>query len=527
MKRSQLSLLVALALGVSATTVSGGAFAQSTGDMKAQIDALQHQLEVLKQRLDNQEAKQAQMPAQAASPAGVAGHDFLERKKGDNMTLLTHGGEVTLYGKLDLSVDSTTKGIGGMVNPNGGDSPVGDMGWMPAISTNISYIGLKGFQTIGGEPYNFVWQLETQIDVSATSGSAMSTSNQSDTVKGALTSRNSFVGLAGDFGAIKIGKTDAPYKNSTGRMNAFSGMLGDYSVIMGNSGGDNRVEFGTRMDHAIWYESPNWSGFKLNALFAPGQNRATDSSNVASGESDCTGGNIPGSGGIPPTCSDGSFSDALSASLAYTAGPLYLTAAYEAHRKVNRSSDISTLVDNATPAPDSYGPADVADETAAKIGAQYKFPTKTTVSAIYENMKRNVPSFLSYQNERQRSGTWLALSQAFSGGNSLHFGWAHAGKTPGDPGQHNTLITANPNNTANMYTIAAIHQVDKNMSYYANYATTVNTSETHYDLGAGGHGITTDCHDASGGIGSGPLANPHCWAGGKLQGVSLGMNYKF
>ena len=66
---------------------------------------------------------------------------------------------------------------------------------------------------------------------------------------------------------------------------------------MGNTGGDNRVEFGGRLDHSIWYESPTIGGFQLNALFAPGQNRATDSDNIAAGEADCTGGNDPTSGG--------------------------------------------------------------------------------------------------------------------------------------------------------------------------------------------------------------------------------------
>src|ERR1700676_5028741 len=127
-------------------------------------------------------------------------------------------------------------------------------------------------------------------------------------------------------------------------MNPFYGMIGDYQVIMGNTGGDNRVEFGTRLDHSIWYESPNWRGLVLNALYSPGQNRASNSDNIASGESDCTGCNVPGSGGIVPvTCSDGSFSDAVSASLSYTHGPLFLTAAYERHMKVNRSSDITGI----------------------------------------------------------------------------------------------------------------------------------------------------------------------------------------
>src|SRR5262249_30743156 len=155
-----------------------------------------------------------------------------------------------------------------------------------------------------------------------------------------------FIGLSSeDWGSMYIGKTDAPYKLSTNRMNPFSGMIGDYQVIMGNSGGDNRVEFGTRLDHSIWYESPKFAGFTFNALWSPGQNRSSSSDNIASGESDCTGGNIPGSGGTglvgvaPVRCNDGAFSDAFSADIVYSQGPFYAIAAYERHMKVNRSSD--------------------------------------------------------------------------------------------------------------------------------------------------------------------------------------------
>jgi hypothetical protein len=88
-----------------------------------------------------------------------------------------------------------------------------------------------------------------------------------------------------DFGAFKIGKTDAQYKTSTARMNPFSGVLGDYSVVMDNTGGDNRVEFGTRLDHAIWYESPRMSGVTVNALVSPGQNREDDNSLISASES--------------------------------------------------------------------------------------------------------------------------------------------------------------------------------------------------------------------------------------------------
>jgi hypothetical protein len=64
---------------------------------------------------------------------------------------------------------------------------------------------------------------------------------------------------------------------------------------------------------------------------------------------------------------------------------------------------------------------------------------------------------------------------------------------------------------------------------YANVAETVNSTFAHYDLGAGGHGIKTDCHDAGGLIpaSGGESSSPNCWAGTTIQGVTVGMRYKF
>ncbi|RXZ38676.1 porin [Oxalobacteraceae bacterium CAVE-383] len=525
MKKKVTTGACALIFGVSGIAASGGAAAQSASqDMKQQIDALQKQVEALRSDLVRISEQQNATAAQAASAsaavaAAPAHHDFLERKEGDGLTLLTRGGEVTLYGNVDLSVDDTTKGISNKVAPDG-SRPAGNNGYLPAVSSNNSYVGLRGFQALGGFPAKFVYQFETQIDVSATSGTGATNSNTSNAVKGGLTSRNTFVGLANPtYGAFKVGKTDAPYKTSTASMNPFSGMLGDYAVIMGNTGGDNRVEFGTRLDHAIWYESPSFHGVSVNALVSPGQNRADDNSNIASGESDCSGGNMPGSGGTPAACNDGSYGTAYSTSVSYRSGPLLLTTAYELHKGVNRSSDLG-----------AFDPNDIANESAAKIGAQYAFSSGTTVSAIYESMRRDVPQSLAFQNERQRTGTWLAVSQAIGQNDNVAFGWAHAGQAPGDPGQHNTTGGAGSPNSANMYTLAWKHQVDKQFSLYADYALTVNGASSHYDLGAGGRGVTTDCHDASNPDTSGfdPNGNgPHCWAGGRLQGASVGMKYTF
>ena len=43
---------------------------------------------------------------------------------------------------------------------------------------------------------------------------------------------------------------------------------------MGNTGGDLRAEFDGRIPHAIFYDSPKWDGFSVNALYSPGQKYA-------------------------------------------------------------------------------------------------------------------------------------------------------------------------------------------------------------------------------------------------------------
>ena len=158
---------------------------------------------------------------------------------------------VQIYGHLDLSYDVLNKGIDGKTNA-GGATATGKLGWQDDISSNLSYFGVRGSRSLGDTGLTVLFQFETQIDVAATPGGSQSSSSQDNQVKGALGSRNSYLGLGGSWGAFKLGKTDAPYKLSTARMDPFSASIGDYNSIMGNTGGDNRAEFDTRLSHAMW-----------------------------------------------------------------------------------------------------------------------------------------------------------------------------------------------------------------------------------------------------------------------------------
>ncbi|MGH6724948.1 MAG: porin [Pseudolabrys sp.] len=556
--------------------------AQNTADAKAakkqageaEAQAAQAKAKTEAQAKAQAEARAAQAKATAAEARAHAtgmpvksawgdGDSYFHHKPGNPLTFLTPNGEITAYGQFDVSADGTTKNARGL-ELNDSSAPVGNFGWMPQLATNGSYLGVRGFQRLGDRPTHFVYQLELGMGITTTPGLKQSNSNLSDTTDGTLFNRNTWIGFSDpSWGAIKVGKSSSPYMSSTSRFNPFAGELGTYGSIMGNSGGDNRVEFGTRIDHAIWYESPRFlGGFDFKVMFAPGQNRADNSDNISAGESDCAGGNDPTSGGNPlVSCSDGAFSNVFSTSLSYTNGPFYMTGAYEFHQNVNRQSDIASAYGAALSVPAGYQDCtasltaaqaagtfsgsslplaiqqcneDVANEDAAKIAAMYKFSTGTTIGGIVEYMHRYVPADIDFQNERTRWGTWLVVSQQFGKDDSVHFGWGHAFASPGNPGQHNDSTLVSPNgagygptqNQANMLTLAYQHRYTENLIWYTDVAATFNGPDAHYDLGAGGHGITTDCHDATGASG-GLASGPHCYTGTTIVGVSTGVKWKF
>lgn len=481
------------------------------------------------------------------------------------------------YGTLDVSVDESSKGMGGMIayhtlasnpyvldlnNPKGAATPFGRVGFQPALSTNASGIGWRGKHGIPGSDTEFVMQIQANIGITSAAGVNTGYTAQSNSTRGAIGVGDTFVGFQGkDWGAVKIGHSSTPYKKATDRLDPFAGMVGDMGVIMSNTGGDNRVEFAVNLDNALWYESPNYNGFSYSVLFSPGQNRTADSNlNLAGGSSNCTGGNIPGSGNLPANCDDGGFDDAWSAAFKYETKELYLTAAFELHRNVNRNSDgigmgaVAYGLPSTTPYLDPYfapgggfsvnDPSlyadfianggsqplinDIGNEAAYKIGAQYIFSTGTTVDAIFERMTRKLPAALSFQNERQRNGWWLAVTQTISADDNVNFGWAHAGKTPGDPGGQHNFDPSNTNNSADLLTLAYKHKLDKQLYVYANVAETINHGNAHYDLGAGTHGIKTDCHDGTtSSVIDYSSAGNTTWGGCKPKALSVGVNYKF
>ncbi len=556
------------ALGQAATDQ---ALQDKINDLQQRLEELNKELKAVQQQQQqqSQEVQKAALAAnKAAETAGKQQNLFDTFMKG-------------FFGTLDASIDYTTKGMDGLVAnswgyangapgspyvPTGAKAPpFGRVGWLGALSSNGSNVGYRGSHAIGKSGVDFIYQVSTSLNLVAAPGLQNTWTKQSNTVQGAIGLGDTYLGFRSkSWGRLRFGELYLPYKTSTDRLNPFAGQLGSYDVVMGNTGGDNRIEFGTRMDHVVDYASPNWGGFSFDAAYAFGQQIDPYNNLVPLGSPDCAGSNLPGSGNLPLNCDDGGFDDAYSADLKFERGGLYLVAAYEMHKRVNRSSDgigsnnplynyweaegpngpdarylnwadYQTFAGEyplaAAAATPGYSPLyDIADEWAMKLGGQYTFGFGLSISYLYEEMYRKLPQVMQFQNERQRNGQWVAIEQDFGGGaDRLAIGWAHAGATPGDPGgQHNFNPYGIGNNQSNMYTIAWWHKLDKQLTVYLDAAEIVNDGNAHYDIGAGGHGIKTDCHDAthtafidySG-------AGPTTWGGCHAMGVSTGINYRF
>jgi predicted porin len=576
------SLAVSLAAGMLYLSYSGPTLAQGApADQDAKMRVLQQRIDDMSKQLKQLQDEQTKT-SKTVSTVDKAWSTFI---KG-------------FFGTLDVSIDYTTKGMSDMVayhlactgpngtppcildhtNPkNGGAPPFGRVSWMAMMSSNGSNVGYRGSHKIGTSNVDFVYQVSASIDMAAAPGLNNTWTKSSNTVQGALGLGDTFIGLRSkSLGQVRFGEMYSPYKTSTDRLNPFAGMLGNYSVVMGNTGGDNRIEFGTRMDHVISYASPSLSGFSFDLSYSFGQNPDPYNNITPLQSPDCSGANNPGSGNLFLNCDDGGFNYSYGGDLKFETGGLYLVAAYELHSGVNRSSDgigsnnpyygalqgAGNLCGTVGPQPQPpndprldcdpssqyyafiteypipasagsppYSPLyDVADEYAVKAGGQYRFGFGLTVSYLWEEMKRKLGDSMMFQNERQRNGQWAAIEYEFAGGaDRIALGWAHASASVGDPGgQHNYDPNGIGNNTANMYTAAYWHKFDKQLTWYFDYAVSVNNVNAHYDIGAGSHGIKTDCHDATHATFIDySSAGPTTWGGCRPQGFSTGLNFKF
>lgn len=163
--------------------------------------------------------------------------------------------DATLYGKLNVAIDYVDQDNGFQgwgLSGNKGTTGFAYNGVVrnPFLTTTqgpASRIGVKGSEDLGNG-LKAIYQVEFGISLTDTQNTAVSGNEP-------VTMRNSYVGLAGDWGTFLMGRHDTPLKISTGPLDLFADTMADYS---------NTVGFmDLRADNAIAYISPSFAGLQF------------------------------------------------------------------------------------------------------------------------------------------------------------------------------------------------------------------------------------------------------------------------
>lgn len=129
---------------------------------------------------------------------------------------------LTIYGQLNVSAQSGDEGEGRFSE----------------LKSNSSRFGLKGDYALD-DGLTLVYQLEWGVNVSDSSSSN-------------ITSRNQYIGLAGNFGEVRLGRHDTALKMSQAKIDQFNDFEGDLGSLW---------EAEVRANNSISYFTPSLNGF--------------------------------------------------------------------------------------------------------------------------------------------------------------------------------------------------------------------------------------------------------------------------
>jgi len=213
-----------------------------------------------------------------------------------------------------------------------------------------SRLRISGKEDLGGGT-KAIFQLEM--------GFGVDDGTNSSSTAGALFSRNTFVGMTGSFGTVKLGSMDTVYKeigDTLSLLGVTSGNFMSASNILSKTGfgtGSSASSFHLRRGNSIWYETPETKGF--TGLF------------------DYSLGEVPGSN---------SAGRVMSMGMQYEGERLYLALAHEIHDNLfGLSRSLASKLRSTT-----LNPAATSKDKGTRLTAQYKFSKEDRVEFNFANM---------------------------------------------------------------------------------------------------------------------------------------------
>ncbi|WP_296769945.1 porin [Thiobacillus sp.] len=305
---------------------------------------------------------------------------------------------VDIYGNVHMSVDVLDDGVDSATN----------------VSSNASAFGIKGAEDLGGG-LSAIWQVETNL-AGERRGSTFTTA------------RDTFVGLKGGFGAVRLGYFNTPTKELSRKLDLFNNRIGDTRNVLrsnassGAQGSANNA-WEERFDNGIRYDTPSFSGFSASVHYSTNfDNTGTTTTNN---------------------------NDAYSLGANYANGPLFVGATYQRNNLTTGTGD----------------------ETNWRLGAGYTMGNLKMV-ALYSKA----------QDQRGVDGAdrdvW-GLGASYKLGNGAIKGQYYKADS-----EDNTTDTG-----AKMYVVGYDYSLSKRTLAYIAYAKTKNDANARFSaMGGGGHG---------------------------------------
>jgi len=299
------------------------------------------------------------------------------------------------------------------------------------VTDNTSWLRLSGSEKIGD--LTALFQVETDLNIDSNAGQAFG-------------NRNSYVGLAGGFGAVVMGHHDAHYTShmeggvdwgSSGALPHAANTMNLVSQITGMPAAAGNL-IGGRLSNVVAYLSPNFNGLTARLAYSTGAAASEDTTAAVAKD------------------------NAYNLFVKYANGPINAFWSNVGTKNGNGAVAIATV-----------------DAKADRLGAAYTMPNGLKIGLVYDNSKVTIAGATLLK----RTAWSLPISYT-SGANGFYFAYAKAGNTSAAAG---TNADTGATNTILGYT----YSLSKRTQLGASWSRITNQANAAYNFWARGTSVAT------------------------------------
>jgi predicted porin len=333
---------------------------------------------------------------------------------------------VRLYGNLNLDFE--------LIN---GRQPDGSNPTVNRVSSNSSRFGMRGVEYLGAGNAA-IFQIESNVQ-----------GDTANAVNSGLASRETFVGLQGDWGTIKIGKFLTPYDDILpifgNAPTLTTSILSTAAIWAQGPLAKGQGGFDARLGNSIRYGSPNLGGFTGEIQYS-----TRDSSGNANGAAGDNGDHV----------SEMRYASVWDIAGFYSNGPVDLGVAYEHNYNIRTTG----RKDDALSIAGGYDFGTIAQGVGLRIGA------------VYEHLRYDTPTGDLTRN-------FYAASASLAIGEGILYAFVGRAANGGGNAVDGTQIgglSKGPNSAATQWEVTYSYSLSARTMLYAGYVQLANQANAFY-----------------------------------------------